>query len=240
MTAAVPADSQVSPRRGQLALALQEAFTAITRLRANRQVAADAESFRTHIKTVLGAAEAEGRRAGYAGEDVRLALFAVIALLDESVLNSQQPMFADWPRRPLQDEIFQSGHMAGELFFQYLQQLMQRPDSEDAADLLEVFQLCLLLGFRGRYGASQGGDLHAFTMRTGEKITRVRGPHARLAPRWRPPDDRIEAPRDRWARPLLAGAAGAALLALVLFVGYTLSLRSGASDVRAEAAQVAR
>jgi len=232
--------SDISARRGQLALALQEAFTAIARLRAHKQVAADAESFRTHVKTVLGAAEQEARRAGYASDDVRLALFAVIALLDESVLNSQQPMFADWPRRPLQDEIFQSGHMAGELFFQYLQQQLQRPDSEDTADLLEVFQLCLLLGFRGRYGASQGGELHAFTLRTGEKITRIRGPLDRLAPRWRPPQDRIDAPRDRWARPLMIGAAGATVLALALFAGYTIALRNGASDVRAEAAQVAR
>ena len=239
MTAVAPTDP-TSARRGQLALALQEAFTAITRLRANRQVAADAESFRGHIKSVLGAAEQEARRFGYAGDDVRLALFGVIALLDESVLNSQQPMFADWPRRPLQDEIFQSGHMAGELFFQYLQQLLQRPDGEDTADLLEVYQLCLLLGFRGRYGASQGGELHAFAQRTGEKITRIRGVTERLAPRWRPPQERIATPRDRWTVPLTAGAAGMVLLALALFAGYTFALRSGASDVRAEAAQVAR
>lgn len=227
-------------RRGQLALALQEAFTAIVRLRANRQVAADAESFRAHMKSVLGAAEQEARRSGYASDDVRIALFAVIAFLDESVLNSQQPMFAEWPRRPLQDEIFQSGHMGGELFFQYLEQLLQRPDTDDTVDLLEVFQLCLLLGFRGRYGASQGGELHAFAARTADKITRVRGPQSPLSPRWRPPQERIAAPRDRWTRPLLVGAAGAAVLAIALFAGYTVSLRGGAADVRAEAAQVAR
>jgi type VI secretion system protein ImpK len=227
-------------RRGRLALALQETFTAVARLRANRQVAADAESFRTHMKSVLGTAEQEGRHAGYPGEDVRLALFAAIAFLDESVLNSRQPMFADWPRRPLQDEIFQSGHMAGELFFQYLEQLLQRPDSEDTADLLEIFQLCLLLGFRGRYGASQGGELHAYTARTGEKIARVRGTQQPLAPHWRPPQDRIEAPRDRWARPLLAAAVASVVLMIALYAGYAVSLRSGAADVRTAAAQVAR
>jgi type VI secretion system protein ImpK len=242
MTLAAPVEHRVSrsARRGQLALAVQEVFTAVARLRANRQVAADAESFRAHIRTVLGAAEQEARHAGYAGEDVRLALFAIIAFLDESVLNSRQPMFAEWPRRPLQDEIFQSGHMAGELFFQYLQQLLQRPDSEDTADLLEVFQLCLLLGFRGRYGTSQGGELHAFTSRVGEKIARVRGLGDPLSPRWRPPQDRLETPRDRWAKPLMLSAAATAALAVVLFAGYTFALRSGASDVRAAAAQVAR
>ena len=142
-----------SPRRGQLALALQEAFTAIARLRANRQVAADADSFRNRMKQVLSTAEQVGRQAGYSTDDVRLALFGVIAFLDESVLNSTQPMFAEWPRRPLQEEVF-GGHTGGELFFQYLHQILQLQDSEDAADLLEVYQLCLLLGFRGRFGGN--------------------------------------------------------------------------------------
>ena len=44
-------------RRGTLALALQEALTAVVRLRANRQTAADAESFRAHLKSLLAAGE---------------------------------------------------------------------------------------------------------------------------------------------------------------------------------------
>src|SRR5690606_3296362 len=87
-------------RRGQLALALQEPFTVAIRLRANRQVAADADSFRAHIKQLLNAADREARRLGYDGEYVRLAVYAYIAFLDESVLNSEQPMFAAWPRQP--------------------------------------------------------------------------------------------------------------------------------------------
>src|SRR3712207_2923562 len=106
-----------SPRRGQLALTLQEAFTAVVRLRSNRQVAANVEAFRAQMKQVLAAAEQEARRIGYAGDDVRYALFALIAFIDESVLNSSQPMFADWGRRPLQEEVF-GGHTGGELFFQ--------------------------------------------------------------------------------------------------------------------------
>src|SRR5690606_10520389 len=139
-----------NPRRGQLALALQEPFTVAIRLRANRQVAADADSFRAHIKQLLGAADRAARRLGYDGGDVRLAVYAFIAFLDESVLNSNQPMFAAWPRQPLQEEIF-GEHMAGENFFRYLDDLLARQDSEDLADLLEVYQLCMLLGFRGRY-----------------------------------------------------------------------------------------
>ena len=146
---------------GRLALTLQEVMTATVRLRAQRQVAADAyASFREHIRHLLGIAEREALDSGYAGDDVRLALFAVVAFLDESVLNSANPMFAEWPRRPLQDELF-GGNVGGEAFFQQVRQLLVRQDSEQLADLLEIYQLCMLLGFHGRYSATESSDMQS-------------------------------------------------------------------------------
>jgi type VI secretion system protein ImpK len=226
-------------RRGLLALSLQEAFTTVTRLRANRQVAADAESFRVRIKQVLAAAEGEARQAGYGADDVRLGLFAVIAFLDETVLNSGQAMFADWPRRPLQEEVF-GVHMAGELFFQYLQQLLSRPDSEDVADLLEVYELCLLLGFKGRYSASRGAELQVLAAQVSEKIERVHGGIGELSPAWRPSSTEIAQPDDRWVPRLIAGAAAAVVLALVLYAGFAISLHSGTSEVAGLTTQLVR
>lgn len=228
-----------SSRRGQLALSLQEPFTTIARLRANRQVAADAESFRTRIKQVLASAEQEARQAGYGVDDARLALFAVIAFLDETVLNSRQVMFADWPRRPLQEEVF-GVHMAGELFFQYLQQLLGRPDSEDLADVLEVYELCLLLGFKGRYSASRGAELQVLSVQISEKIERVHGGTGELSPHWRPSPADISRPRDRWVPRLVAAAISAAVLALVLYVGFAISLHSGKSDLATLTTQLVR
>ena len=229
----------VASRRGQLALSLQEAFTTIARLRANRQVAADAESFRSRIKQVLAAADQEARQAGYAADDVRLALFAVIAFLDETVLNSRQPMFADWPRRPLQEEVF-GVHMAGELFFQYLQQLLGRQDSDDLADVLEVYELCLLLGFKGRYSASRGTELQVLSSQISQKIDRVHGGVGELSPRWRPSPAEIGQPRDRWVPRLVTAAIAAAALALVLYIGFAISLHSGKSDLATLTTQLVR
>lgn len=228
-----------SSRRGLLALSLQEPFTTIARLRANRQVAADADSFRTRIKQVLAAAEQEARQAGYGSDDARLALFAVIAFLDETVLNSRQPMFADWPRRPLQEEVF-GVHMAGELFFQYLQQLLGRPDSEDLADVLEVYELCLLLGFKGRYSASRGAELQVLSSQISQKIERVHGGTAELSPHWRPSTTEIGQPRDPWVPRLVTAAISAAALALVLYIGFAISLHSGKSDLVGVTTQLAR
>lgn len=237
-----PTDGQggASIRRGQLALALQEVLTATVRLRANRQVAADADSFRRHVKQVMAAAEQEARRAGYADDQIRLALYAVVAFLDESVLNSTQPMFADWPRKPLQDEIF-GGHLGGELFFRNVQALLAQPDSEDLADLLEVFQLCMLLGFHGRYSMSDRGELQMVMSRAAEKIARIRGPFGDLSPAWAPPPGEIPTPRgDRWARRLGFGAAATIVIAGALFVVYQMSLRGGIAELHALAPQIVR
>lgn len=212
---------------------MQEILTATVRLRSGRQVAADAEAFRSHAKHVLAAAEQEARGAGHAGGDVRLAIFAVVAFLDESVLNSGQPMFADWPRRPLQDELF-GGHLGGEMFFQYLQQALERDDAPEVADLLEVFQLCLLLGFQGRYSlGAAAGELQLWAQRTGDKIARIRGPLGELAPGWRPAADPLATVgRDPWVRRLALLAAALAVAVAVLFVVYRLSLGGGVDELR--------
>lgn len=98
-----------------LATIYQENLTVIVRLRSNRQPIQDADSFRERIRSGLAAAEQQAMRRGYSGEDVRVATFAVVAFLDESVLNSGLALFADWPRKPLQEELF-GVHIAGEIF----------------------------------------------------------------------------------------------------------------------------
>ncbi|MGH7580727.1 MAG: DotU family type IV/VI secretion system protein [Gemmatimonadales bacterium] len=226
------AGEPVSAHRGQLGLTLQEVLTATVRLRANRTVAADAESFRNHVKQLLSTAEREARRIGYASDDIALALYAAVTFLDESVLNSSQAMFADWPSRPLQEEIF-GGHMGGEIFFQHLKQLLTRQDSEDLADLLEVFLLCLMLGFRGRYSGADQGEVHALRTSVQEKIGRIRGGFGELSPGWTLPSrERAPAVRDHWLRWLGVAATLAVLAAAGLFVWRRTSLDAGVVQVQ--------
>jgi type VI secretion system protein ImpK len=223
-------------QQGELALALQEALTVVVRLRGGRQVAADASSFRLQIKQVLAASDQRARAAGYDGDTVKLAVYAYIALLDESILASGQPMFADWSRQPLQEEVF-GEHMAGENFFRTLQDLLGRQDSAALADLLEVYLLCLLLGFHGRYGSSDAAVLQPVIATTRARIDRIRGGAsalAELAPDWRlPAGEAVVHGRDAWTRRLLYIAGGAFAFAVTLFILYTLVLRSGIGELRA-------
>jgi len=219
---------------GRLALAFQETLTAIVRLRADRQPVADAAAFRAHVLQLLGRADADARAAGYDPADVRLAGFAVVALLDESALNARHPALADWARRPLQEELF-GNHMAGEWFYQHVDQLLARPDGGAMADVLEVHQLCLLLGFRGRYGTHDPGAVHAVAARVSERIARLRGAPGELSPAWRPPDDAVVG-RDPWVRRLALALAAILLLAAGLWGAGALTLRSARADLATVAA----
>jgi type VI secretion system protein ImpK len=228
MTQATAAPS----RTENLALIFQELFTAIVRLRSNRQAVSDAESFRHHIREAVknGAQEARSR-GGYSTDDIRMATLAVIGFLDETILNLQSPLFADWPRKPLQEELFGT-HMAGEVVFQNLQQLLGRNDSEDLADVLEVHYLCLLLGYAGRYSLGNRGELQSIMTATADKIRRIRGEFAGLSPDWRPPDEQARVTRDAWTRRLMIAAVTCFALMVVLWVAYKLGLGSSASGIQ--------
>jgi type VI secretion system protein ImpK len=217
--------------RVNLALIYQEILTAITRFRSNRQAVSDAGSFRAQIKGAIGVAEAEATRRGYPADDVRLATFAVVAFLDESILNSNNPIFADWPRMPLQEELF-GVHTAGEMFFQCVDRLMAKGDAPLTADVLEIYALCLLLGFRGRYSISGQESVRAIAASVAEKLQHLRGGPRALASNWAPPKDAVkQKASDPIVTGLMFGALGALVLAVLLFVGFKFMLISGASGL---------
>jgi len=219
-------------RRGwNLALGFQEVFTAVVRLRYNRQAVLDAETFRAQMRQALRVSEQEARSRGCSAEDVRQVISAVVFFLDESVLSSRNPVFVNWPRKPLQEELF--GHqLGGEYFFQELQKTLTRSDSQDTADLLEVYYLCLLLGFKGRYAA--GGDLRGVMAATQEKIRRVRGPVGALSPRGAIPADAVRIVQtDRVSRILGRVAIVSVVVTVLLLVLFKFVLMSGASSLSA-------
>jgi type VI secretion system protein ImpK len=213
-------------RPENLALIYQEALTAIERLRANRQSVTDAAAFRHHMRDAFRVATDKAMAAGYNANDARDATLAAVAFLDESVLNSQNPIFADWLRKPLQEELFGT-HIAGEVFFQRLNELLGRSDSPDLADLLEVFYLCLLLGFCGKYSAGGRGELAQTLSRTAEKIQRIRGRMGQLSPQWTLPPETIRVGADPWVKRLGWIAAACAALMVILFILYKVVLGNG-------------
>ncbi len=218
-------------RHENLALAFQEILVGSERLRSGRQTVADPAIFRQQVIDALKMADQQARSQGYNAEDIKLAIFAVVAFVDESVLNLRLPVFADWPRRPLQEELF-GHHIAGEIFFKNLQELLGKSDSQDLADLLEVYLMCLLLGFAGRYSMGDRGELRAITSATNEKIRRIRGGAKMLSPTWElPPEAPPKAGADPLVKKIGIVASVCLALALILFIIYKLALDSGLSSL---------
>lgn len=211
-------------KRGRLALLLEEVFTVICRVRVDKPAGSDPEVFRERLKRWLAKAARDAAESGYSEESISSAGYAVIAFLDESVLNSSQPMFAEWPRRPLQEEIF-GEFLGGEAFFANLEHLLNQPDSEELGDLIEVYLLCLSLGFQGRYAAGERGELDAFRRRARDKIVRIRGAWGELSPSWSPPHLIEPSGLDRVTRWMVGSAAGVTLLFGLLWLAFFLILR---------------
>lgn len=234
------ASAPVRPRRGELALALQEAFTAAVRLRTHRQRPSDADTFRAQVKHLLALANRDATQAGYDPRSVKLALYAYAAFLDESVLGSGEAALAGWARQSLQEEVF-GDHMAGETFFAHLDDLLARQDADETADVLEVFLLCLLLGFRGRYAGTDRGALDAHVRAAREKVERIRGGREPLSSLWPlPADEAVPLDHDPWVPRLWRAAAVACAVAVLLFLAYRLSLGSWVGEIRSLAPLPAR
>jgi type VI secretion system protein ImpK len=217
-------------RAASLASIFQEPLTAILRVRFRRQQVQDATSFRSQIRQSLQNTMQQARTLGYSNEMIQIGVFAAVAFLDESVLNLQDPVFADWARRPLQEELF-GGHLAGETFFQNLRTYLSQQDSTQVADILELHCLCLLMGYRGRYALGDSGELFAMLRQARERIRRIRGEAHLLDLASAPP---AIAPRaaDHWTRRLLLTACVLTGFAVIAFGGYEISLSSGVSLIQ--------
>ncbi len=191
-----PTANQNQPAQSgpNLASCYQEILTVVARLRSKKVALGDSAVFRTQVRQALQHAEGSAQAAGYSQDDTRQTSFAVVALLDETILNSSNPNFRDWAHKPLMLDLYNTLN-AGETCFEYIGAALNRQETKSTIDLLEIYFLCLALGFRGRYGYSSGDPVRAWRDPLVEKILRVRGggDPVVLSRTWRPELD-IEAP----------------------------------------------
>jgi type VI secretion system protein ImpK len=94
-----------------------------------------------------------------------------------------------------------------------------------------VHHLCLLLGFKGRFGCADRGELSSIIQEIETKIRRIRGGVPPFAPAWRPTDEEVSPPDDPWIRRMAIAALGVGGVAVILFVVFALLLRSHVQDL---------
>lgn len=185
----------------------------------NGHAPTDIENFRDRVKRLLGRVDRGAQKLGLPTEDVFRSKFAFCALLDEIVLRSKFSIRDAWERKPLQLELF-GEHIAGERFFQYLEEL--RNGGARHIQALEVYHMCLLLGFEGQHALDGSEKLGYITGRLGDEIIHLQGRRAEFAPHWAPPDQ--IANKLRREVPLWVMGSVFALLGLVAFLGLRAQL----------------
>lgn len=118
-------------------------------------------------------------------ESIDEAKYALVALMDETVLSVPGACKDYWMSRPLQLDHF-GDNLAGEVFFNKLQSMLVQP--ENKKDVLEVYYLCLSLGFEGKYKLFNPEERLAIMDDLGRKLRRMRvrasselSPHGRRA-----------------------------------------------------------
>ncbi|MFT3857869.1 MAG: type IVB secretion system protein IcmH/DotU [Aquabacterium sp.] len=145
----------------------------------------DAEVFRSRVKQFLTSFERGATRLNASAQDIHVCKYAFCATVDEAVLMSGFKARESWQRLPLQLQFF-GEQLAGERFFEQLEAL--RREGAPRVQAMEVFHMCLLLGFQGRYLLEGSEKLGYLTARLGDEVARIKGQGAGFAPHWAAPD----------------------------------------------------
>jgi len=185
----------------------------------------DADTFRDRIKQFLTAFERGATRLQADAEDVYACKYAFCATVDEAVMMSSFKVRDAWQRLPLQLQFF-GEQLAGEQFFERLEAL--RREGARRVQALEVFHMCLLLGFQGKYLIEGSEKLAYLTSRVGDEIARIKGHQGGLAPHWAPPD-RVQHQLKNEV-PLWVMGSVFGLLALLGFLGLRWELTRHARE----------
>lgn len=192
-----------------------------------------AEAFRDEVRSFLNGFDRAARGLQAAADDVFDAKYAFSAAIDETILASCFAIRPDWERRPLQLVLF-GEQLAGETFFARLEAL--RAQGAPRLQALEVFHMCLLLGFRGKYMLEGPEKLSYLTARVGDEIAAMKGKRAAFSPRWALPDSIGHTLKCE--TPLWIFGAVFALIALLAFVGLSTVLDHQIADAVKDYSQV--
>jgi type VI secretion system protein ImpK len=198
---------------------LYDGFFMLFLLKNNREPDA-ADNFLSRIQSFITNFDRCAKNLNASADDTIAAKFAFCAAVDEAVLSSPFKIRPQWERKPLQLTLF-GEHLAGEKFFRYLEDA--RAQGSARLQSLEVFHMCLLLGFQGKYMMEGPEKLAYLTARVGDEIAQMKGKRAPFAPHWPLPDQISH--RLRSEVPLWAVASVFALIGVLAFVGLNAYLK---------------
>ena len=158
----------------------------------------DKVAFADNMTAFLADVDRHAKALGISADDVTAAKYAFCSAVDEIILRSTFDVREAWETRPLQLRVF-GDQLAGEHFFHRLEDL--RAKGAIHVEALEVFHMCLLLGFQGRYALDGRDKLDYLVARLGDEIARMRGRTRGFAPHAERPDqvvNRLQSDLSLW------------------------------------------
>jgi len=144
------------------------------------------EHLRTRLHHLFRVAEDQSKSVGIHSDVYAQARYAVTAYIDEMIISSRWTHREQWSARPLQYDFF-GEYVAGEGFFQHLDTI--RRSLPLNADLLEVYGLCLILGFEGQYRIHEREKLRGLIEDVTREVQAKRGDVPVLSPHGKRPDE---------------------------------------------------
>jgi type VI secretion system protein ImpK len=195
-------------------------FDLILRLKAG--IVQPSNDLRPKIASLLTEFEKRAERYRFSPKIVQVSKFALAAFVDETVLTNNFPLRDEWEKYPLQLEYF-GEQLAGDKFFDKLEAMLKQIDVTQ--DAVEVYYVCMLLGFKGRYAVYEKEKLLATMQQTANALVKVGKIRAvELSPNWFA-NDQPEPPKERkiptWVK--ISAFAGLGLAVIVYLVMYLLS-----------------
>lgn len=186
-------------------------FDLILRLKAG--IVQPSNDLRPKIVSMLDDFEKRADRYRFNPKVVQVAKFGLAAFVDETVLTNNFPLRQEWERNPLQLEYF-GEQLAGEKFFDKLEAMLGQLDVTQ--DAVEIYYVCMLLGFKGKYAVYEKDKLLAIMQKTANALVKAgKIRPVELSPHWLVSDQPAPPPERKmpvWAKLMAFGGLGLAVI----------------------------
>ncbi len=225
---AAPVDLSAIGGMNPLVVAANPLLAAVPRIRTSASHP-DPAGLRDTLLRQIAAFEQNARAKGVAPESIVVARYALCTFIDEAVAHTPWGGTAEWAKASLLVTLHREVG-GGEKFFQLLNKMAADPGAN--IDLLELFHVCLALGFEGRFRIIDGGKAQLETVRErlAEMIRKQRGEYERdLSVHWH--GERTQVKKMGSLMPLWATATVAALLLLGIYLFLSFSLNAASDNI---------
>ena len=207
-------------------------FDLVLRLKAG--IVAPSNELRPKVASMLNDFERRAERYRYNHKIIQVSKFALAAFVDETVLTNNFPLREQWEKSALQLELF-GEQLAGNKFFEKLEAMLRQIDVTQ--DAVEIYYLCMLLGFKGRYAVYEQEKLLATMQETANALVKVgKIVPVELSPHWLV-TDQPKPPEKRgmpiWAKITALGGLGiAVIIYLVMFIVVSQFLKEAVNQLQ--------